>query len=53
MHSRDDSSIPYEQGVSIAKDLNAELITYEKRDHFSNPDNAPFILKALRKELNF
>ncbi|TAL69033.1 MAG: alpha/beta fold hydrolase [Bacteroidetes bacterium] len=53
MHSKDDSSIPYEQGVSIAKDLDAKLITYEGRNHFSDPDNASFILEELRKELSF
>lgn len=53
MHSQDDSSIPYEQGVSIAKDLDAKLITYEGRDHFDNPHNAPLILGELRKELSF
>lgn len=53
MHSKDDDSIPYEQGVEIAKDLNAELVTYEDRGHFSNPDNAPYVLEELRKKLNF
>lgn len=53
IHSKDDSSIPYSQGAEIAKDLGAELITYEGRDHFSEPENAPVILKELRKELNF
>lgn len=53
MHSQDDSSIPYEQAVSIAKDLSGQLITYEGRDHFSDPENAPFILEVLREELSF
>lgn len=53
MHSRDDSSIPFWQGEEIAKDLGAELISYEDRDHFSEPDNAPVILEELRKELRF
>lgn len=53
MHSKDDSSIPFEQGVEIAKDLNAELITYVGRDHFSEPENATFVLEELRKELHF
>ena len=52
MHSKDDSSIPYEQGVKTSKDLNAKLITYTDRDHFSEPENASYILKVLRKELN-
>lgn len=50
MHSKDDSSIPYEQGVEIARNLNAKLITYEDRDHFSEPDNAPYVLEVLKKE---
>ena len=53
MHSRDDSSIPYEQGVEIATDLNAELKTYQGRDHFSKPKNASYVLKVLKKELRF
>ncbi len=53
MHSKDDSSIDYEQGVEISKDLGAELILYEGKDHFSEPNNAPVILEELRKELNF
>lgn len=53
MHSKDDDSIPYEQGVEIAKDLNAELVSYEDRGHFFKPDNAPYVLEELRKKLNF
>jgi predicted alpha/beta hydrolase family esterase len=53
MHSQDDSSISYEQGVQIAEDLDAELITFDGRDHFSEPDNVRFVLEILRKELNF
>lgn len=53
LHSKDDDSIPYEQGKEIAKDLNAELITFADRKHFFKPENAPYILEVLRKELNF
>lgn len=53
MHSKDDDSIPYEQGIEIAKDINAELITYTDRGHFYKPKNAPYILQVLRKEVNF
>ena len=53
MHSRDDDSIPYEQGVEISKDLNAKLLTYTDRGHFSKLENAPYVLKVLRKELRF
>lgn len=51
IHSTDDDSIPYEQGVEIAKDLEARLITYKGRGHFYDPDDAPIVLKELRKEL--
>lgn len=53
MHSRDDSSIPYEQGVEIASDLGAKLITFENKDHFCDPENATTIFKELQKELQF
>lgn len=53
MHSQDDSSIPYTQGVEIARDLSAELITYEGKDHFCEPEDAGAILNVLRKELEF
>lgn len=52
IHSKDDS-LDYEQGVEIAKDLGAKLITLEDRGHFSDPENAPIILKIIRKELKF
>jgi hypothetical protein len=51
MHSKDDDSIPYEQGVEIANDLGAKLITYENRGHFYEPENAPFVFDILKKEL--
>jgi predicted alpha/beta hydrolase family esterase len=53
MHSKDDSSIPYEQGVEISKELGAQLVTFEDRDHFSKSENASFILKELQKVLQF
>jgi len=53
LHSRDDHSIAYEQGVEIAKDLNAELITFTDRDHFSSSKNAPFIFTVLKDKLGF
>lgn len=54
IHSKDDSSLDYEKNaVSLSKELGADLITYEDRDHFSDPENAPYVLKELRKELGF
>lgn len=53
IHSKDDSSIPYQQGVEIADDLDAKLITYEGRDHLFEPENAPFVFSELRRELDF
>ncbi len=53
IHSKDDSSIPYEQGVEIAKDLGAKLITYDGRDHFSDSSNAPIVFKELQRALHF
>ena len=53
IHSVDDDSIDYKQGKEIAEQLGAKLITLEGRKHMSAPDNAPYILKDLRKELDF
>jgi predicted alpha/beta hydrolase family esterase len=53
LHSKDDSSIPFEQGEEIAKELKAELIVSENRDHFSEPTNAPYILSILREKIGF
>ncbi|MBM2820880.1 MAG: hypothetical protein HW405_640 [Candidatus Berkelbacteria bacterium] len=40
VHSKDDNSINYQQGVEIANDLGAELITYDDFQHFSGEENA-------------
>lgn len=53
IHSTDDSSIPFEQGVEIATDLQAKLITYENHGHFTEPEDATVILKELRNEVGF
>jgi len=54
LHSKDDSSLDYEKhGVSLARELGVKLITFKGRGHFSNPENAPSVLKVLRKELGF
>lgn len=47
MHSTDDDSIAFEQGVEIAKDLDAKLLTYNNRGHFFLPENASHILPIL------
>lgn len=53
IHSKDDSSIPFDQGIKIAEDLNAKLITFKNLDHLSRPECAPYIFKVLKKELKF
>lgn len=50
MHSKDDG-LDYEQGVEIAEELGAKLVTYEDRDHFSDPENSTEILRVLKLEL--
>lgn len=51
MHSKDDDSINYQQGVQIAKDLGAKLITYEDRGHFYQPENYKYVLEVLKTVL--
>jgi hypothetical protein len=53
MHSKDDNTIEYKQGVEISKDLSAELITYDNKGHFFKPEYAPIVFEELRKELKF
>ena len=53
MHSKDDDSIPYKQGVEIANDLGAELFTYPDRGHFFKPQNATYVFDVLKRELKF
>jgi len=54
LHSRDDDSLDYqEHGVALSKELRVKLITYEDRSHFSAPENAPYILRVLRKGIGF
>ena len=47
MHSKDDHSIPYAQGVEISEALNAKLLTYQDRGHFNHPSNAEEIYKVI------
>jgi len=55
LHSKDDDTIDYEQGVKISDELGAELITCEKYGHFSGEENAErnadFILKIIKSVL--
>ena len=51
MHSKDDSVVNYQQGVDISKELGAKLVTYEDRDHFSEPENYTYILKVIKSVL--
>lgn len=53
MHAKNDPSIPFEQAIELAKDLNARLITYENNYHLNRPEDAKVILEELRKELHF
>ena len=53
IHSTDDTSIPYSQGMEIAHDLHAELITYTDSDHFSDPKNAEVVFAELQRVLQF
>lgn len=54
-HSKDDEVIDYKQGVEIANDLGAELITYENAGHFTGEEraeeNAGYFLKAIKSVL--
>jgi len=51
VHSKDDSDVPYEEGVEIAQGLNAKLITLDGRDHMSEPENATDVLEVLKTVL--
>jgi len=53
IHSIDDDHIDYGQGVEIAEQLGARLITEHDRKHMSNPNNTETILNVLRETLKF
>lgn len=40
VHSKDDKSIDYRQGVELSKELGAKLFTYENMGHFGGEENA-------------
>jgi len=53
LHSTDDHSLKYEEhGVSLSKEMNIEILTYENRKHFSGKDNAQTIFNVLKQKLN-
>jgi len=49
VHSKDDDSIDYKQGVEISKELGAELITYEEMGHFCGEERAEENAKVFLK----
>jgi len=55
VHSKDDDSIDYSQGEEIARELGAELITYENMKHFAGEEraeeNAKEYLKVVKSVL--
>jgi len=52
VHSKDDDSIDYQQGVEISNELEAELMTYEDMGHFCGEErakeNAKIFLKFIK-----
>ena len=52
VHSKDDNSINYQQGVEISNELGAELMTYEDMGHFCGEEraeeNARIFLKFIK-----
>jgi len=55
VHSKDDDHIDYAQGVEIANELGAKLITYENMGHFCGEErvveNANYFLKFIESAL--
>ena len=55
IHSKNDESISYKQGVEIGKELKAELIIYKDAGHFSGSEgaekNAEYFLKFIKLAL--
>jgi len=50
MHSKDDDHIDFNQGKEIAEELDAKLIVFEDRLHFSESSNAPIVFNVLKEE---
>lgn len=55
VHSKDDDSIDYQQGVEISNELEAELMTYENMGHFCGEEraeeNAKIFLRFIKLAL--
>jgi len=51
VHSKDDKSIKYNQGVEISRELKAEFIMHRDADHFSGKNNAEYFLKFIKLAL--
>lgn len=55
VHSKEDDSIDYKQGVEISNELGAELRTYENMSHFSGEEraeeNAKMFLEFIKSVL--
>ena len=53
LHSKDDSSLDYEDhGVSLSKEMDIKLKTFERRDHFTKPEDAKCVFDALAEEID-
>ena len=52
MHSMDDESIPYAQARDMTQELNATLLTYRDRGHFSDPENYTYVFDVIQNILN-
>lgn len=52
MHSMDDESIPYQQARDMTRDLNATLLTYRDRGHFTEPENYTYVFDVIQNILN-
>ena len=47
LHSHDDHSVPYAQGVSLAQELEARLVSFNGLDHLGNAENASMIAEII------
>jgi predicted alpha/beta hydrolase family esterase len=49
IHSQDDPVIPYAEGVSLARDLSAQLETFNGLGHFQEARQAPLLSNTIRQ----